>query len=380
MESPARSGTGAIGLDFPFLGQRDTRSPRVTAANARLLFRAFAASVACSGWCAAALAQEPSAAPAASSERIALVYSAPPECPGDEAFRAEVRARATSDWEGRPGELARRIAVTVVLRGERYIAAIEFLSPQGDRVTRSVAGKSCGDVVNGIALVTALAIQSRVEEALEQSEPESSPPAAPPPEAPKPEPAPVPPPAAPRAEPDAESRTHLRLGAAAAVATGVGPVPVIGPAFFAAVEWDGPRLGVAGEAFWSGSVQANGVPARFRRLTARVEGCPVSFSVQSVAFEPCAFVELGSLRGDGELALPTTLVKQGGGASLWVAPGIATRFIVSFEPLLVSLEGTARVPVVQEKFGVVNAGAAPQEVYAVPAVAVGGALGLGIRL
>jgi hypothetical protein len=102
--------------------------------------------------------------------------------------------------------------------------------------------------------------------------------------------------------------------------------------------------------------------------------------VESVAFEPCAFVELGSLRGDGELALPTTLVTPGGGASLWAAPGIATRLIVSFEPLLVSLEGTARIPVVQEKFGVARAGAPRQEVYAVPPVAVGGALGLGIRL
>jgi hypothetical protein len=146
------------------------------------------------------------------------------------------------------------------------------------------------------------------------------------------------------------------------------------------VEWDGPRLGVAGEAFWSGTVEANGVPAHFRRLAARVEGCPLSLPVASVAFEPCAFLEFGSLRGDGEFA-PPAVVKQRGGASLWVAPGAAGRLIVSLEPLIVSLEATARVPVLRQDFGVTIAGSAePVPVYSVPVVAVGGALGLGIRL
>jgi hypothetical protein len=352
----------------------------VSAATPRPCRLGVALSVAVSLWLGRALAQAPEASSAA-PERIVLAYAAPTECPTDAAFRHEVRTRATGDWEAQPGELARRIAVSVVLRGERYVASIEFLNPQGDRVTRSVAGKSCRDVVNGIALVTALAIQSRVEEALEQSEPEP-PPAAPPsaqPPPPAPTPAPVVP-VEPKPLPSPSPWPRLRFGGALAVATGVGPTPTLGPAFFAALEWDGPRLGVAGEGFWSGRVEANGVPARFRRLAARLEGCPTSFSVASVSFEPCAFLELGSLRGDGEVA-PPALVTKGGGASLWLAPGAAARLVFVFEPLLVSLEATGRVPLLREKFGVARPeSAVPLEVYAVPPVVVGGALGLGIRL
>jgi hypothetical protein len=310
-----------------------------------------------------------------------LAYVAPTECPTDAAFRHEVRTRASGDWEAQPGELARRIAVSVVLRGERYVASIEFLNPQGDRVTRSVAGKSCRDVVNGIALVTALAIQSRVEEALEQSEPEP-PPAAPPSDEPPPAPIPAPspaPPVDPNPSPAPSPWPRLRFGGALAVATGVGPSPTLGPAFFAALEWDGPRLGIAGEGFWSGRVEANGIPAHFRRLAGRLEGCPTSFSMASVSFEPCAFLELGSLRGDGKIA-PPALETPDGGTSLWIAPGAAARLVVGLEPLLVSLEATGRVPLLREEFGVVNAGGARQGVYKVPAVTAGAALGLGIRL
>src|SRR5262249_27848031 len=122
----------------------------------------------------AALAQPaPSAAgpPPPARERITLAYSAPSECPGTDTFHDEVRSRVADGWEAAPGELARRITITVAKRGERYVASIEFRNPQGQNVARSVAGQNCEDVVNGIALVTALAIESRVDEALEESEP-----------------------------------------------------------------------------------------------------------------------------------------------------------------------------------------------------------------
>ena len=349
-----------------------------------LSFRRFAALVALLQSGVLGLAERAQAEPAP-SEHIELVYQAPAECPADDAFRAEVRGRVTSDWEARPGELARRIAVSVVVRDGRYVAAIEFLNPQGERVTRSVAGKACPDVVNGIALVTALAIQSRVEEALAQSDPEgSAPPPPPPPEPPKPElpkkaapSAPVPAPPRPRESPPAR-RAHVRLGGAGAVSTGVGPNPTIGPAFFAAIEWDGPRLGVTGTAFWSGSVQAGGVPVRFRRLAARLEGCPGSWGFGNVAFEPCGYFEVGSLRGDGE-SNPPLVVKPTGGGSLWLAPGAIARLVTSFEPLVIELEASAGVPLVQQQFGVLTGGREESK-FDVPLVVLGGALGLGVRL
>jgi hypothetical protein len=327
------------------------------------------------GLASPAWGEEPAPKPATGD--IALTYSAPAECPDDEAFRQEVRARVTGDWEAPPGELARRITVSVVFRGDHYRAAIEFLNSQGDKVTRSVAGKSCPDVVTGMALVTALAIQSRVDEALEESEPESPPAAAPMPSVA------TPPPALSQAEPVSvapPSRTHLRFGAAAVVATGVGPEPSFGPAFFFVFEWDGPRLGVAGELLLSGSVLAEGVRAQFRRLAVRAEGCPWSGSAGVLTFEPCAFFEVGSLRGDGTLD-PPRVIRESGGASPWLAPGVLLRLVTSFGPMLVTLDGSARFPLVRQEFGVVAAGdPEPFPVYRVPWVAFGASLGLGIRL
>jgi hypothetical protein len=327
-------------------------------------------------------------------EHIALVYQAPPECPSDDAFRVEVRSRVAIDWEAQPGELARRVGVTVARRGDRYVATIEFLNPQGDRVTRSVAGTACSDVVNGIALVTALAIQSRVEEALAQSEPElaPSPAEAAPPDAPPPKKAPSdqPPlspvarastaPVSPQPAPRTPRSVRVRFGAAAAVSTGVGPDPTIGPALFAALEWHGARLGVTGTAFWSGQVLADDVPVRFSRFAGRLEGCPASWKLGLVSFEPCASFELGALRGEASSGASTAILQNPtGGTSAWVEPGVLARLVTSFDPVVVEFEATTGVPLVQERFGVL-ANQKKESKFEVPAVVVGGALGLGVRL
>ena len=130
----------------------------------------------------------------------------------------------------------------------------------------------------------------------------------------------------------------------------------------------------------SGSVRAAGVGARFRRLAARVEGCPWSGGAGAVSFEPCAFFEGGSLRGDGEVE-PPRVVRESGGASLWLAPGALLRLVTSFEPVVLTLDASARFPLLRQDFGVVTAGnPEPFQVYAVPPVSFGGSLGLGIRL
>jgi len=345
--------------------------------------------------CAAAVASEsssaraePLTAPPSSLEHIALVYTAPAECPSAGTFHDEVRSRVTGDWEAAPGELARRITITVVRREERYVAAIEFTNPQGQNVTRSVAGAQCEVVVNGIALVTALAIESRVEEALQQSEPapEAAPtPATAPVAAPAPAAAPAPSvvhapaatPARAKTPPRANDAVHLRFGAASVTSTGVGPDAAFGPALFATVEFAGPRLGLSGAALWSGLVHTGGVPARFQRLSARAEGCPLALGTRSLSFEPCASMELGSLHGQGNSTADVVGTK--GGSSLWAAPGLIARLLGSIEPVVVVLELDGAVPLSRQRFGVVTDGKAEPS-FRVPPVVFGGALGAGVRL
>jgi hypothetical protein len=304
-------------------------------------------------------------------ERIALDYSAPAECPGDAAFRAEVRERASGDWEAAPGELARRITVSVSRSGERYVAAIVFLNPEGERVSRTLSGRECNDVVDGIALVTALAIQSRVEEAVAQSEPEAPKPA---PGASAPKPAAV---VAPK--PPATSKsphdTHVRFGAAVRVASGVGPGASVGPAAFAALEWRRTRLGLGFSALWSGRVTADGVSASYRRLSLRIDGCPYAFGSARFWFEPCAFFEAGSLHGQGEPG--AQLSEARGGASPWLVPGLLLRVVARFDPVVVELELGGGPPLVRGRFGVV--GAEERTTFRVPPFVLDGALGAGLR-
>jgi hypothetical protein len=300
-------------------------------------------------------------------ERIVLVYQAPAECPDSDAFRAAVRERASGDWEARPGEAGRRIDVTVTRSGARFVAGIVFLNAEGERVARSLGGSSCADVVDGIALVTALAIQSRVEEAVARSEPE---PAKPAPSAPVR-------PRAPASQLSSARETHARFGAAARAASGTGPGPSFGPALFSALEWRRTRLGLAFGALWSGRVTANGVSAHYRRLSGRIDGCPYAFGTAAFGFEPCAFFEAGSLHGEG--APGAELASTSGGASPWLVPGLLLRLVAGFEPVVVDLELGGGVPLARERFGLVVDGE-ERTTFQVPRFVLDGALGVGFRL
>jgi hypothetical protein len=315
--------------------------------------------------------------PGAAVERIALVYSAPAECPDDAAFRSAVRERASGNWEARPGELARRITVSVAKQGEQYVAAIVFLNGEGATVTRNLTGRVCAVVVDGIALVTALAIQSRVEEALARSDPE---PAEPPPAAVavvKPAVAQHAPAPAAKSAAKPSSVTRFRFGAAARVASGTAPAASFGPTLFGAVELGRARLGLSAGGLWSGSATANGVSAKYLRLSGRLDGCPYAFGTTTLAFEPCAFFEAGALHGAGEpsAGLSTT----SGGWSPWLVPGVLLRLVAGFDPLVVELELGGGPPLVRERFGRVVDGQ-EQTTFRVPPFVVDAALGIGFRL
>jgi hypothetical protein len=178
----------------------------------------------------------------------------------------------------------------------------------------------------------------------------------------------------PRRAPDA---VHLRFGAASVSSTGVGPDAAFGPALFAAVEFAGPRLGLSAAALWSGVVHTGGVPARFQRLTARADACPLALGARSLSFEPCASMELGSLHGQGNSTAQVLGTK--GGSSLWAAPGLVARLLAKVDAVVLVLELDGGVPLSRQRFGVVTDGKAALS-FKVPAVVLGGELGVGVRL
>lgn len=312
-----------------------------------------------------------------SREKVRILYRAPEGCPDERAFLDGVRGRVGSDWEAAPEELARRIDVQVRPEGERYVASIEFLNAGGERVRRVVSGKFCANVVNGIALVTALAIDSRVEEALEQSEPAT---AREPADPVKPAPRAALPPrerAAERVPPAAP--LVVRAGARAGAVTGVGPTAAFGPGLFAGVEASPLELAVAVDLVRSGRVRRLGVAARYQLISARLEAGPRLAITSWLALSPAGFFEAGALRAEAE-AEPPRVERGAPGTALWLAPGVVARAAASWGPLFLGLELMGRFPLVREQFYVETDGQRAPVVHRVPEFSAGTALAAGVRL
>lgn len=312
-----------------------------------------------------------------SDEKVRLVYEAPPGCPDREALLEGVRARIGSAWEAPEGELARQIDVRVRERGGRYVATIEFVDVEGQRVTRSVGGEFCQNVVNGIALVTALAIESRVEEALDQSEPAAPPSAEPAPAAPA-APRPRPPAAPSRPAPEPAPWGAVRAGVRGSGVTAVGPELALGAGFFGGLEWGALRFGVALDVVRSPNVERNGIPADYSLASGRLEAGAGFWPFAAVALEAAAFFELGSL-GAETRERPPRVTRAGDGSALFAAPGLLGRVVAFSEPLIVSLEAMGRFPLNREEFGVENGTSDPPIAYRVRPFSAGAALGAGIR-
>jgi hypothetical protein len=309
-----------------------------------------------------------------SDEKVRLAYQAPPGCPDRAALLEGVRARIGSAWEAREGDLARPIDVRVRSRGGRFVATIEFVDVEGQRVTRSVGGELCHNVVNGIALVTALAIESRVEEALDESEPETPATRAPAPGTPVPGPAPrvLPPPPRPRPQYRGASRGGLRgLGV-----TGVGPELALGAGIFGGWERGALRFGLALDLVRSPNVVRNGIPADYILASGRLEAGLGLWLSHAVGVEGVAFFEAGSLSAETR-EQPPRVTTAGSGSAPFAAPGLAGRLLVVADPLIATLELMGRVPLVREEFGV-NAGER-QRAYLVRPFSAGAALGAGVR-
>jgi hypothetical protein len=310
-----------------------------------------------------------------SSEKVRIHYEAPVACPDREALLEGVRARIGSAWEAPDGELARQIDVRVQVRDRRFVATIEFVDVEGQRVTRSVGGEFCENVVNGIALVTALAIESRVEEALDQSEPAVPPAAATAPVAPATRPAPR---TTSRPPPPAGPETALRAGVRGSGVTGVGPELALGAGLFGGLEWSALRFGLTFEILRSPKVTRNDIPADYTLASGRLEVGAGFWPLRSMALEAAGFLELGALRAETR-ENPPRVTEPGGGSAPFIAPGVVGKMLAFSEPLVLSLEVMGRFPLVREEFGVDNGLPNPPIAYKVRPFSAGAALGAGVR-
>jgi hypothetical protein len=339
-----------------------------------------------------AAAAEPPPAP----EKVRLAYEAPSNCPTKEVFLAQVRGRVGTDWEAPQDVLAHTIDVRVESLQGHSVAKIDF-EEQGQRVSRVVSASTCDEVVSGIALVTALAIESRVAEALDKSEPattdaapaESAAPAPPADGTAPPETMPattppvvvaparvlVSPPPAHQSPPRARAY-HVDFGAAGVAKSGVGPTLAWGGRVFGGVGWHrGPDFRIGVDYAQTPNRERGGAVTEFFLLGLRAAACPVAFGREgSVRVLPCAGVEAGAHHGESTTS-PTI---RGGSATLGsVAPFAAVRGEAVWGKVFVELELDARFPLRHPTFYFTDP---RQDVYTVNPVAFGISTGIGLRL
>jgi hypothetical protein len=242
---------------------------------------------------------------------------------------------------------------------EGFMARLDFVDVRGETITRTLSGDTCDEVVSGIALVTALALEAQHEPAGEASDttpPVPSDPAADDPpvvaEAP-----PEPPDAAVKTTdiPRSGSRRKPRRRARAERprflhGAGVGggnawylapSTPAVFDAAFRLGHTSLAGSARAGFRSWLSSTTAEGRRASFLGYAGSLEVCPVEWPRSGgVRFEPCLGTTLGVLEAEGDpsVELPTTESAR----IFWAdARGIARVRLALTE--LVELEGQGEV-------------------------------------
>jgi hypothetical protein len=314
-------------------------------------------------------------------EVVRFHYRAPADCPDGQTFASRVQARTGRARLGEPGELARQFAVDVQVDAEGAGARLSFTDSRGAAVVRAVRGETCDEVVSAIALVTALAIEAGPSEpGASAQQAETSPNAA---TAPKIETAPSPTPRRALRAPDPDALAWS-FGVEGSMSSWLGPGLSLGVGAFGEV---GTYAGPSGRitllrATSHAMIQHRDQPSVFRRADftgyiARVGGCPLALGL-GAGFRvlPCASFGLGQLEGEGQQS--QGLTPGGSGAILWAEVLAELRLDWTLSDSLVfSAEGELAFPLFGEQRFVFKG--PQQDVFVVPDVGGGGALGVAWR-
>jgi hypothetical protein len=277
---------------------------------------------------------------------VRIEYTAPPECPSEADFIEQVLIRTRRARLAGPGDLAHTMNITVESQPGQSVARLEFIDTDSQRVKREVSGEECGEVVSGIALVTAIAIDARAEKQAAQAPPARAPgerTTAPPPPPPSAVPAPS------RAIEPTGPGARWDAGMGFLATSAVAPSPLYGLAAFVAVS--------PGNAGWSArltlaylespNLTVTGGEASFQLAFARAEGCPLALTPTAhLALLPCAALDAGIVAASGGgVADPKSPTIFWSGVSL-----IARMQLDLQDFLLFEVQGELGAPFTRERF------------------------------
>lgn len=313
---------------------------------------------------------------ARAAEPVRIEYSAPSGCPDHTVFEERVRDRSAALALAEDGELAWLFTVTLVNEPGGALGRLEFMDEEGTRVSRTVAGETCDEVVSSLALITALALDARQEPARREL-PRRPPPSPPPEKAVE---------SAEEASPNLSSTERPKPRAFGTGGIGGGYVGWAGPsgalALDAFFDWAfaerGPKLRLSAW-HWRATGSSDGREAAFLGWGGRIEACPLSLSLGRAFLEPCAGSNLGLFRGEGR---DSADVAHGERATIfWRDVLLVGRVGTSVGRLVFEAQGEVEFPLVRRDFGFTAANGAPEGdiVFSIPAVSGGAEIHAAIR-
>jgi hypothetical protein len=330
-------------------------------------------------------------------EGVRWRYVAPPECPSEQEFRAQVRARLLRN--SRVSESAQNesygagVTVEVRLEPSERRAVLRLEEPGAPVVERTVEGDSCAELASGLALITALAFGAEPEptnattpDAPRASEPEAA--------------TPTNTPTRPRNEAPFTKTVRTEhgkqdRGSARSLRSSSRPLGMEGGAGGWLNTWSAPAGALGADAFlrlaprahggWSlrvaglygfGSSSVEDRRAAFTFLGGRAEGCPISEIVPlELLGEACLALDLGALRGQGEEG--SALLEGASRTVFWAAAAIVGRVRGRLGERIF-LEGQAELglPLVRHEFVFEE----PRDrIFRTPAAGFGARVGLGVQ-
>ncbi|MBS2020715.1 MAG: hypothetical protein JST00_48125 [Deltaproteobacteria bacterium] len=334
-------------------------------------------------------------------EPIRIAYdAASPTCPDDKAFFREIAARTNrSRLAASSAEKARVLHVAIVgASSSSFIGRLLIEDGGSWSSAREVRGVTCGEVVEALGLIAALAIDPRASTAphaaasaaATSASPSPSASSAPAPSTPAPSPSPSPSPAPsapsssalpPAAAPGSELALSAGLGAEASfLADLVGSGRV-----FADLEWRSPsrrvvRVDPSVRVAFARSLDVERTPAvgtaTLRWTVGSAAGCPVRLSFGDViTLHPCAELTLGELDAEGGGAGVNGGASRGRPWASIAAQGRAVWHVLG-DRLRLELEAGGMTPLFRESFffepGV--------PIYEAPVFVGFGRVGLGVRI
>ncbi len=263
----------------------------------------------------------------ASGSPVVLTFDAPWECPNQEHFWRQLRARSARLSEPNPNLPEVRLDVRISGSYSNYHGHLTLIGPQNSVVERDVSGPNCVDVTAAVALMSAVTVDGlRVTSQANGSA------------------TPI----------QKEDEPRWGLGPVVGVHSNVAPAvaPMLGVAL-AHNDWravGSPAYRVAATFAWSGwrGVSDAGTlvgDARFYWFATRAVACPYQFRVASTAFGPCAQLELGAHVGEGR-----TVKGVESRTGLWLAPGALVNLSVNLAPIWLTVSGGAVFPLIHNTF------------------------------